>query len=543
MHLWDSLTGGDKASVLHAWTGRSFETSAWTDILATAGAMAVGLRGLGVVPGARVAAVLTNSADAVAGILGVWLAGGVLVSLPLAARGMNTAEYGRQLAALCTRIEAPLVVTDERVAATLSDALSPLPVRTWTSLPAPGRIDPRPPELDEVAFIQYSSGSTGTPKGCMLTPRAIASQLEILAHMSASTPGRESVACWMPLSHDMGVFGCLLYALAWDFDLILSTPDRFTRAPRSWFRDCADFRATLTVGTNTALHYASRFGGGNRFSRPLELRGCVIGAERIEWSTLTAAVDAFGPFGLKPEVFMPAYGLAEATLAVSAIASGAAPTFITVDTAALSGGEISEVADDQAGATRLVSVGKPCAGVEVRTAVPDRVAEIHVRSPSLASGYFGDPERTRARFVDGALHTGDLGFIRDGELYIVGRSDDVFCINGRNIHAHEIESTVAALEIVRSGCCTIVDLAGPSSPRLVMLLELTRRVVDHGAVAATAARIATEKAGVTLHECLFLPKGALPKTPSSKVQRFRCRQMLATGGFTPVARIILQDPA
>jgi acyl-CoA synthetase (AMP-forming)/AMP-acid ligase II len=197
---------------------------------------------------------------------------------------------------------------------------------------------------------------------------------------------------------------------------------------------------------------------------------------------------------------------------------------------------------DTAGASSLVSVGPPCPGVSVRFAGEEgEVAELCVRTPSLADGYLHDPERTAARFRDGELWTGDLAFAVDGQVYVVGRSDDMLTVAGRNVYASEIEAAVDRIDGVRRGCSTIVDAGanGGRRSQLVLLLELRSEDADVDRLAAAAARAAIEIAGVDLGECVFLPRGVLPKTPSGKIQRFRCRQLLADDQLEPLARVVL----
>ena len=537
MQLWQALVGDGRGSgVLHCWAGDRFERYPWSEVVAEARSMAGGLRRAGVEPGTPVATVLTNSPPSVAGLLGVWLAGGVVASLPVPARGMELEEYGAQLSAICADVEASLFVAEDRLLGVLPEPIAHgVDARSWESLAGGPAIEPSPPEDGEIAFVQYSSGSTGAPKGCMLTAGAIASQLELLADMAAASPGEETVCSWLPLSHDMGVFGCLLFAWAWDFDLVLGSPERFMLSPRTWFRDMADCGATLTAGTSSALHFAARGQRSRSLGRELRLRVCVIGAERIEWEALAGAIEAFGPCGLRPGALMPAYGLAEATLAVTANGVDREPRAIAVDTVALADGEVREVAFDEG--TTMVSVGRPCKGVGVRLAHPEGLADVYVRSPSLSAGYVGDAERTRERFRDGEPLTGDLGFMLDGELYVAGRSDDVLSVSGRNVYARELEAAIGSLGGVRTGCCTIVDVAGDRVSRLVLLLELNGRAGELGEIAATATDLARARAGVNLSECVFLEKGALPKTPTGKVQRFRCRQLLEAERLDPLARI------
>jgi fatty-acyl-CoA synthase len=542
LKLWESLAGsGHGSGRLHCWVDGSFQTAEWSEVVTDAEAMAAALRRAGVEPGARVATVLTNGPATVRGLLAVWLAGGVVASLPVPARGMELHEYAEQLSRLCGHAEASLFVTEERLREAFPAPNVPgLQMCSWESLQGAGSIDASPPGEDELAFVQYSSGSTGTPKGCMLTPRAIAAQLEIIAKMSDAVPGEETVCSWLPLSHDMGTFGCLLFAWAWGFDLVLSTPERFIQSPRTWFGDAAESGATLSAGTNSALHFATRAQRSARFSKELVMKACVIGAERIEWETLAAADAVFGPLGMPARAFMPAYGLAEATLAVTAIGVDVEPHAIAVDTAALASNEIVRAALDEETATKLVSLGRPCPGVEVRLDRPDALADVTVRSPSLASGYLADPETTRSRFRDGAVVTGDLGFKVDGELFLVGRTDDLLSVGGRNVYARELEDAIGRLDPIRSGCCTIIDAPTNGTARLVALLELKQPTDDLRSIARSAARLATAKAGVDLDECVFLEKGALPKTPTGKVQRFRCRHLLDSGNMTPVGRVALR---
>jgi fatty-acyl-CoA synthase len=539
MNLWDALTREQHGrGTLHCWTGERFETTAWPEVVADARRMAQALRRIGVGPGSRVASVLSNSPEAVRGVLAVWLAGGTLASLPVPARGMDADEYSEQLRVLMAHLGPSVLAIDADLMALVPAPLGDAQVVAWQSLDGAGSLDPDPPGLDDVAFIQYSSGSTGTPKGCLLTARAIAAQLEIIRAMADGVPGGETICSWLPLSHDMGLFGNLLYAWAWDHDLVLSSPQRFMVAPRTWFEDMAHSGCTQSAGTGSALHFAAR-AQRSQLPRKLQLRSLVIGAERVEASVLGDVLATFGASGLVPTALRPAYGLAEATLAVTATRTDQPPRVRTVDSAMLADGELCDADADAGseGATALVSLGPPCQGVELRFPQDDRVSELHLRTPSMFSGYHAEPEQTRDRLRDGELATRDLGFLHDCELYVVGRSDDVLSIGGRNVYTSEIEAAVSALHGVRHGCCTIIDVPGTRVPHLALLVELRDGHTGFEAIAAAASRTATAKAGVNLSECVFLEKGALPKTPTGKVQRFRCRELLVSGRLSPLRRV------
>jgi fatty-acyl-CoA synthase len=542
MNLWEVLTAQRYGhGTLWCWTGDRFESASWSEVVEDARVIAAALRARGVEPGTRVAAVLTNTPAAVRGVLGVWLAGGALASLPVPSRGQDLEEYRRQLVTLNGQLEPAAFVVDAPLVP-LAPTTMPgaVPVVAWESLTGGDWFDPSPPEPDDIAFVQYSSGSTGSPKGCSLTARAIGAQLEIILDLFDGDPGRELICSWLPLSHDMGLFGCLLYAWAYDYDLVLSTPDRFMQAPRTWFGDMSEAGCTQTAGTNTALALATRAQRSN-LPRGLALRSLVIGAERIEWATLQHALETFGPMGLRAEALRPAYGLAEATLAVTATPTTEGPRVSSVDAGALADGDIRDVAPNAETATNLVSLGPPAPGVAVSLREPGGLSEVIVRSPSLFSGYYADAALTGERLRDGRVATGDLGYLQDGELILVGRSDDLLSVGGRNVYAREIEAAVGALDGVRRGCCTIVDVRDRGTTHLSMLLELREGQSNYVEIARAAARMATENAGISLAECVFLERRQLPKTQTGKVQRFRCRELLTSERLASVARVRLTD--
>ncbi len=542
--LFESLLSPpDLAGRLRTWEDGGWVDSPWVEIVRDAHAMATGLRELGVERGRPVAAVITNSAASVRGVLAVWLAGGTVASLPSQARGMSSSDYGEQLLAIQERLEAPALLTAESLVDSLPANLSrDTPVHAWESLAHAGRIQADPPGDDEIAFIQYSSGSTSTPKGCMITSGAIMRQLEVLYEVYDSCPGDRATMCsWLPLSHDMGMFGCLLMSWSAGFDLWLSSPERFVMQPRSWFGDLADSRAQITVSPNMGLDVAVRAASkAGRLPGDLSgLRALAIGGERVEWRTLRSAAATFEPCGLRTDMLGPGYGLAEATLGVASVAVGVEPSMVSLDGAALGDGRVEEVPAEHPHATQVVSCGPPRTGCAVQ-APEEGLSPIRVSSVSLAEGYHRDPDETARRFRDGWLDTNDLGFVREGELYVVGRSDDVLTIGARKVYATEIESAVGALDAVRTGCCTVVDLRDSGRARLAMLIELNGAGAEATAVAREASRISMRRAGVTVHECLIVERGALPKTPSGKVQRFRTRQLIETGSLQPVTRVELR---
>jgi len=539
-YLWDRLVGvaarpGHGSMV--SWPDSEPRRVDWSDVVRDAERMTAGLRAAGVRPGTRVASVLTNTPETVRGVLATWLAGGALASLPVPPRGMDAMEYAEQLAVMCRRLRPEVFIVAAQTLAALPEAVvAKFGIRTWESMVDTGRVEASPPGDDEVAFIQYSSGSTSTPKGCMLTPRAIAAQLDLLGHMVDGRPGYDRVMSWLPLSHDMGMFGGLLTPWFNGWDLYLSSPERFAMAPRTWFGDLARYGGTITTGPTSGLHLAARAWGTRNLSAGdlTRMRVCIVGAERVDWDTLQVAHGVFSRFGMREEVFMPAYGLAESVLAVTATPVDEKPRYVPVDGVALADGEIRPVADDDPMATRVVSAGVPVRGAEL-PGLDGTLGEVRIRSASLSTGYWADPERTAASFVDGAFHTNDLGFVSDGHFYPVGRSDDMLSIAGRKVYAREVEQAVDRLEGVRTGCSTLIG----GEDGLTLCLEVKPTVTDYKELAALAADVAMAKAAVVLDRCVFLDRNTVPKTPSGKIQRHRCRHLLASGRFAPLAVVDL----
>jgi fatty-acyl-CoA synthase len=536
MTLWDRLIAPPLPDArLSVWQGRGFRDESWASAVRAGERAAVGLRKLGVQPGTRVACVLTNSFDVCAGILGIWLAGGIVLSLPTPARAVAPDEYMAQLERLCESAGTSLLLLDETFAAGIpsSDGLR---AASFGRLAADGRLDPCLADDDEPAFVQYSSGSTSNPKGCVLTPRAIAAQLDMLAERTAPEPGRDGVCSWLPLSHDMGFFGGLLWPWTHGLSLTMSDPLRFLRSPRTWLDDCAASEATVTVGPNFGLGLVTRAARRRPPAGPLSLRTWIVGSDPIDAGYLADAMQVLAPYGLPSTALTPAYGLAEATLGVTMVERHTEAAALPIALDALYEGEVREPADGDT-TTRIVSTGPPLAGVEVRVDGSNDVGEIVVESPSLATGYLNDLKRSARGFPSGELRTGDLGFVRDGELYVIGRRDDVISVGGRNIHATELESRLGEDPRVRTGTCALVDVNGAGARSLVVLSEPADDDVDFTATARSLRRIVSAAAGIGINECVFVRRGTLPKSPSGKVQRHRCRRLANGDGSAALARV------
>jgi fatty-acyl-CoA synthase len=536
MMLWDQLTSAETLSgQLWAWDGDGFRESTYGQLFQRARRVAGGLGKRGVRPGDTVAAVITNGIDVGPGILGAWFSGAQVASLPIIARGMSIPSYVAQLNTLCRQLNAKCLLAEERFLQFMpSGADVGCKVVGFGELATADEIrEPAPPPLGDPIFVQYSSGTTAAPRGVMLSGMAIEAHIEMLLRHLKIDRERDIGYSWLPLSHDMGFFGCGMLSWYTGMRGVIAPPERFLQEPRSWFDDCAKFGATVTVGPPSAVAIATRAERVHSNGVPLQLRLCLIGAEQVDWAVLSEASDVFAARGLALDTFTTAYGLAEATLAVAIGDLDGPPRWLDVYDQALADSSVAIAGDADGSVRRLVSAGAALPGVSVRadTVGGGGIGELCVRGPANASGYVGDQEATADRFVGGEVRTADLGFVHDGQLYITGRNDDVVIVGGRNFYAGPLERELGTAPGIRKGNCAIIEQPSAGRARVVLVAETDVDAADQRALALRLRKTAIEQVGLPIDDCVFLPRGMLPKTPSGKVQRHRCRDLLATSNL------------
>jgi acyl-CoA synthetase (AMP-forming)/AMP-acid ligase II len=466
--------------------------------------------------GATVAALLTASVDCLAVVMGAFRSGVTLVSLPHPARGMGVEEYLSQISTMCALTGATHLLAEPDHLGLLGDA--PVPVHGFNELASThATLDGDSPG----SFVQFTSGSTGSPRGIKLSLEAI--EANLISMLDWLEPPPEPVICsWLPLSHDMGLIGYALYTLCsasppWSAapDLVLLTPETFLSDPGSWLVACTDYRATSTAAPPFALRLAARALRAAR--RPYDLstlKTFVVGSEPISAQGLREFEAEGARYGLSPHALSPGYGLAEVALTVSTASHQEPWRSVHLDPDALAARTWSEVAE---GGVELVSCGPPILNVEVRTTTGPGVDELEVKSPSLLSGYVGDA--TAPVSPDGWLHTADLAHIEGGELFIIGRTDDVFIIAGRNIDARDLDQVAATHPAIRPGNVACVQ---DGNGRYVVVAEPNTPMPD-----AAALRQADREIRVSLMQrfsaspsaVIFIERGTLPKTPSGKIRR------------------------
>jgi acyl-CoA synthetase (AMP-forming)/AMP-acid ligase II len=312
----------------------------------------------------------------------------------------------------------------------------------------------------ETALLQFTSGSSGPPKGVLIGVHALEANIQAILGWVQLTPD-DPTASWLPVHHDMGLIGCLLTPVVNGSDLWNMRPLDFVRSPASWLECFGLSGARLTAVPNFGLAYVARKVApemltGMDFSR---WRTVIIGAERIDPDVLDRFARLLGPHGFSSGAFQPAYGLAEATLAVTGVPLGQSPRILAIDRRSLSPGDRVVLAADQARAwtTRVVGCGYPLGAATVRIAGPDGeefgdrcCGEIVAGGPSVASGYIRRRDHSCVTTIDGGmLRTGDAGFLFDGELFVVGRLGDSIKRRARTVFAEDLEALLLEIPDVR----------------------------------------------------------------------------------------------
>jgi acyl-CoA synthetase (AMP-forming)/AMP-acid ligase II len=341
----------------------------------------------------------------------------------------------------------------------------------------------------------------------------------------APRPGDVAVS-WLPLSHDMGLIGMLLTSLVagsprWvgEGELVLVRPEEFLADPSSWLRTCAAAQATITAGPTFGYGLASRAASRLPEGSLRCMRAAIVGAEPIPAAALHSFGAAVRHTGWHDTAFCPAYGMAEAALAVSITRPADRWESARVDVAELWSGTWRP--DDNG--FEIVNSGAPLPGCTVSTS---DTGEIFVDTPSLFAGYVGEPAATRPHA------TGDIGALVDGNVFVAGRRDDIIVTRGRQFHSRELELAAEAVSGIRRGAC--LAAADPGGG-FVVLAELAAANVDRTATAHHVRASLAKQCGVTPNRVLFLERGSIPKTASGKPRRHLVTAALATGRVPVIA--------
>ncbi|MDA0348773.1 MAG: AMP-binding protein [Verrucomicrobia bacterium] len=380
--------------------------------------------------------------------------------------------------------------------------------------------------VENMAFLQFTSGSTGIPRAVMISHRAIIHNVFCLDFSCGGPYGKksedwnENFITWLPLNHDMGLIG-VFFGIAAGWNILLMNPATFLGRPIKWLEACSGKKFISPAPTFGYQFCVERIKDAQLEGIDLSLpKRFSIGSEMIRPDTMEAFLKKMEPTGLKAEHFLPSYGMAESTVG------------LTFDQAGR-GIRVSSPDEEPGGQTiePVACCGTPIHDTSIRvvdasddtTLLPEgRLGAIQAKGPSIFDGYYGDVEATEDTMADGWLKTGDLGFIRNGELYLVGRAKEVLIIRGENIMPHDIEWQVEEVRgrggAERSGAFSILDNTNGEEPVLVVETSITNLEEMKELDEKIRSRIGRSMS-LILADLVFIRRGQLPKTTSGKIQR------------------------
>lgn len=505
----------------------------WGEVHERSRRIAGGLAAAGVGPGDAVGVLAGAPVEIAPTAQGLWMRGASLTMLHQPTPRTDLVLWAQDTTNVIDMIEAKAVIISEPfLAAAPVLAERGVTVLTVEDLLAADPIDPVETREDDVALMQLTSGSTGSPKAVVITHGNIYSNAEAMFVGARYDIDNDVMVSWLPCFHDMGMVGFLTIPMYFGAELVKVTPLDFLRDTLLWAKLIDKYQGTMTAAPNFA--YALLAKRLRRQAKPGDfdlstLRFALSGAEPVEPADVEDLLDAGKPFGLKPEAILPAYGMAETTLAVSFSECGAGLVVDEVD-ADLLAALRQAVPASKGNVRRLASLGPLLPDLEARIVDEDGgvrpargVGIIELRGESLTPGYLTMGGFVSAQDENGWYDTGDLGYLtEEGHVVVCGRVKDVIIMAGRNIYPTDIERAAGRVQGVRPGCAVAVRLdAGHSRETFAVAVE-SNEFEDPAEVRRIEQQVAHEvvsEVGVRPRNVVVLGPGTIPKTPSGKLRR------------------------
>ncbi|MFD8863370.1 AMP-binding protein [Streptomyces sp. NPDC059590] len=497
----------------------------------------------GVRPGDIVGVLVPTAARFFTTVFGLWRAGAAISVLPVQAGFGDPRDTARRIARIAGVAGLRHLVLDRdyhelgddlgRALATTAPEVAlvppPSPGGTGDPLALP-TVDP-----DALAIVQFTSGSTSLPKGVMLPHRTTMAGLRACVVSGGFSPDDVFVQ-WVPTFHDMGLIGLQAHWLN-GADVHAFSPTTFLRRPGTVLEHFAAHRGTVITGPNFSYDYLLDHVPAERLAA-LDLsswRLAFNGAEPVSAATVRRFTEALAPSGVGPSVMYPVYGMAEATLSISYPAPGDTARIRAVDRDKLARtGAVRPVDEAAPAAKPVVSVGRAVHGVELRIAGDDgavaadgTLGEIQIAGEPVTTGYFRDPEATRAVFADGWLRTGDLGFLLDGELYVTGRRKEMVVVHGQNFFPDDVENVARTVPgVYRRRCVAFADTDAEGGERIGVIVETGDDPAP--VIKEVRSRVAAELDLSQVRVYAVKPRW-IPRTTSGKWQRVLAARRVTAG--------------
>jgi len=496
----------------------------------------------------RIALIAETSPDFIAFFLGCQYASVLPVPMPLPTSFGAKEGYVGQLRIQMESCSANATMAPAFMAELMEDATKGMDLKFVGSmedyLAHDGMGDVRLPHLDDLTYLQYSSGSTRFPHGVSVTHRSLLSNTYGMGYHGVGLSENDRCVSWLPFYHDMGLVGMFLTCLCSQTTVDFLATEAFARRPITWLKIMSANKGTVSYSPTFGYEICARRVRSDALDS-LDLstwRVAGNGGDMIRPNVMRQFAETFGPVGFSAKAFLPSYGLAECTLAVSFAKTNTGIEVDLVDENLLGGDEQVKVTESTNSdrMREVVNCGYPLPEYEIEIRTRDDkaldecyIGRVCVRGESVMRDYYNDPETTAAVLSeDGWLDTGDMGYMRDGCIYIVGRAKDMIIVNGKNHWPQDIEWAAEQVEGIRNGDAASISVPGENDEEVPMVL-VHCRLSDHEERAAFVAEIKSTIQKITgVNTAVELvPPRSLPRTSSGKLSRAKARANYLAGAL------------
>lgn len=549
--------------------GVLYSTTSYADLRDQARELAQKLAGLGIEKGGRVALVAETSPHFVRFFWACQYAGLVPVPLPATVNIGGHAAYVGQLRQLLANCDASAAMAPVEWLDFLKEATADLDLALVGAPEDFDRLDPSEAALpgvtpDSTAYIQYTSGSTRFPRGVVIDQKTVLANIRDMATNGLKLTAEDRFGSWLPFFHDMGLVAFIIMPMATQRSVDFLATHDFAMRPRKWLEMMSANRTTITSAPPFAYELSvMRVRPQDAEKLDLSaLRVACVGAEMISPEPLQRFAEALAPAGFRPGAFLPCYGMAECSLAISFAPLDTPLGVDHVDSETMQSDGVAHPVDPdeatQTGrhVTRYVDCGimLPSFEVSIRNGngrpLPDRHAgSIHLRGPSVMSAYFNDEDATRETLsADGWLDTGDIGYLVDGHLFVTGRKKDMMIIHGRNIWPQDLEYVAKTQPGVHYNDVAAFSVPSDKTHQETAVLVIQcreRNDIKRASLVRTITAMVRSEFGIDCHVEL-VPTRTLPRTSSGKLARARARldflDRRRTAAVQNVARTVQTRP-
>ena len=525
--------------------GNAETAQSYSALLEASQRVARSLREAGLTRGDLVAIVVGDAPLFLSTLFGASIAGVIPASLYPPATTGDIERYLEFTGGILRAAGARAVVTTRALAGRFDGLRATCPdlevILTREDLDAPPLDAEAPPSLDDIAFVQFTSGSTSVPKGVVLSHRNLCANVDAINGPAGLATSSDDVGVsWLPLYHDMGLVGMSLGPVYSARPAVLMTPQMFVKRPAVWLKTIGRHRGTVSFAPNFAYDLVvRRINDSDLDGLDLScwrIAGC--GAEPIHPPTLKAFAERLAPTGFRASSFFPSYGLAEHVLAATFPERGRPLRVETLSAKDLAERQTATLSADDAPSVAIVGCGRALPGHQIRIVDEDgrvlgdrQVGEITLAGPSVMVSYYRNDVLTAEAIRNGWLHTGDLGYLSQGELFVCGRVKDVIIVNGRKYHPQDLEWAVHDLPGVRRGRVVAFGTVGHGTPDRVVVVFESSGAAEPEAMADRIRRRVSDVIGLYVDEIVCVPSGVIGRTTSGKVQRAAMRARYERGAL------------